>query len=66
MAGAVNRDFWTCGSLSEIGGSLERKAPGCAMCLDVQISWQAQYFVDLQMQISWWDTLFGVSCRDNF
>ena len=25
VAGAVKRDFWICGSLSEIGGSLERK-----------------------------------------
>ena len=25
VSGALNRDFWTCGSFSELGGSLERK-----------------------------------------
>ena len=27
VAGVVNRNFWTCGSFSEVGGSLERKLP---------------------------------------
>ena len=69
MAGVVNRDFWTCGLFSEIGGGLERKLRfGIWMLslevrialaglrdvkLEVQISQQAQHFVDLEVQILW-------------
>ena len=60
VTGAVNRDFWTCGSLAGF------VAGGAALCelqsayfvaefviLKVQISWQAQRLVNLAVQISW-------------
>ena len=55
----MNCDFWTCGPFSEVGGSLQRKLCVTALAglrdvnLDVQISRQAQYFVDLEVQTSW-------------
>ena len=41
MTGAVNCDFWTCGSFADH-----------SVTLDVQISWQMQHFVNLEVQIS--------------
>ena len=68
----MNRDFWTCGSFSEInrresrakaalrhldivfGSALaaNRVGRGCDANLDAQTSWQAQYSVDFEVQIS--------------
>ena len=42
MTGAVNCDFWACGSRQS------------TLTLDAQISWQVQHFVtNLEVQISW-------------
>ena len=43
MTGAVNRDFWTCGSWQAQH----------LVNLEVQILWQAQHLVNLEVQISW-------------
>ena len=45
MTGAVNRDFWTCGSFADFVAR--------AALFEVQILWQAQQSVNLDAQISW-------------
>ena len=69
VTGGVNRDFWTRCLFSKVGGRLKRKLRIWLLLritlaglrnvnLDVQISWQAQYFVDLEMQIPWQEQHF--------
>ena len=35
VTGTVSRDFWTCGSFADF-------VAGAVLCVEVQISWQAQ------------------------
>ena len=43
MIGAVNRDFWTCGSFADFRGRRY------LVNLEVQILWQAQHLVNLEV-----------------
>ena len=51
--GAGCADFVAGAALCEPSGSDVRPGVGWAPALDVQISWQAQHFVNLHVQISW-------------
>ena len=59
LTGAVNRDFSTCGSFSEIGGSLARKLCFGILMLSLQEAFLRQNalaglrYVNLEVQISW-------------
>ena len=58
MAGAVTRDFWTCGSFAEIGGSLKRKPRFGILVLSLEvlllrIALAGLRGVNLDAQISW-------------
>ena len=58
MTGVVNRDFWTCGSFSEIGGTLAQKLRFGILMLSLeallgQNALAGLRHVNLEMRMSW-------------